>query len=72
MKREGNMYRLASNRTFYAYDGIVSVHPGGHLTEGYDSRVSEFHDEPLTFEERREIADEMIARWSKWACGEKP
>ena len=78
-------YVLSSGRRFYAYSGVLGVYASfngelqlvyGHdgevrLAAVYDSRSVRTGD-AFVPEERREIADEMIARWMKWAVEGKP
>lgn len=56
-------YVLRSGRAISANRGIFGLGPDGHLYEGYDG----VGDEDLTPDERRELADVMIARWQHWA-----
>jgi hypothetical protein len=67
-------YTFSSGRVGRANCGIIGIGPDLSLADGYDggfdmtpSRDS-WHDDaqPLTPEERRELADYMIARWT--AC----
>ena len=81
MKAKGDRVVLSSGRKFYAYAGILGLgelDKPGHwtLTYGYDGRVDfpeqaeewqeEADEKPFTPEERREIAEAMIARWREW------
>jgi len=65
-------YRLQSGREFYAHGGIIGIGPDcgkGGLSEGYDGGIvtaCDWDDDfvPWTAEERAELADEMIRRWT--------
>jgi hypothetical protein len=66
---------LSSGRRFSAYCGILGVGPESDagLTAGYYNAVSLWDEtiddeRPFSAEERREIADAMIARWNAWAA----
>lgn len=71
MKIDGDHYVLSTGRRFYAYADRLSLDGNGTLAYGYDGRIyedPEMTDEaPFTAAERKEIAEEMIARWRKWA-----
>jgi hypothetical protein len=58
---------LSSGRRFYAFSDIlgVSVEEPDYLHYGSDGAVHDLHD--FTREERREVAETMIARWREWA-----
>ena len=75
MRYEADTYVLSSGRMFYANNGILGLGPDGRLSEGYDgmmehedgSVIGNFGPEfRFTTEERAEIADEMIRRWTAW------
>lgn len=74
MRPTGSGFVLSTGRAFYAYDERLTPWSGagapGSLSYGYDGRVDEFDDAPLTDAERREIADYVVARWEAWARGE--
>lgn len=57
--------RLGSGRAFYANRGIIGLDSDGNAFGGYDGGfgpdVGDF-----TVDERREIAEMMIARWRKF------
>lgn len=53
---EGSGRRAEANR------GLVSVDAAGRLYDGYDSSFVD--EEKLTPQERTELADFMIARWT--------
>lgn len=57
-------YTLDSGRIIYANKGLLSLHADGTVYDGYDSMVG--RADIFTMEEKREIADEMIRRWSAW------
>jgi hypothetical protein len=79
MERTERGYRLSSGREFSANGGLVSIaHDGGlrfRIREGYDGHLSgatgDEYDTPdpgerdpnWTVEERRELAEFMIAQW---------
>lgn len=68
MKRlEDYEYELESTgRRLPANEGLFSIADDGDLTTGYDNA---YDGATFTAEERREIADYMIARWQRWAGG---
>lgn len=70
-------YVLTSGRRFYANGGILGLGlDGDELSEGYDGTVGidGWYDydgmkpQDFTPEERQEIADMMIQRWTAWAA----
>lgn len=64
-----HQYTLSTGRMLQANEGILGLDPDRKLTEGYDAYIHpwDYDDsEPLTAEERAEIADAMIARWQAW------
>lgn len=68
-----NHYRLTSGREIYANRGILGLGLASDdtLYEGYDGHITdadEYDDGRLTPAERRQIADQMIARWQAWAA----
>jgi hypothetical protein len=73
-------YRLTSGRTFYANNGIIGIGPdcGRHgLSEGYDGGIvidCDWDEDfvPWTLDERAELADEMIRRWTVFKRGVGP
>ncbi len=78
MKRERDTYILSTGRRFHCFDGRLSLGPGDDgLMSGYDNPTA--IEEPNgdlaedmdgwrpTPEERREIAEHMIALWKAWA-----
>lgn len=70
MKWVGGEYLLSNGERLQANCGILGLSPDLGLYEGYDG-VPRYGD-PFTAEERREIADMMIARWKEWAEKEQP
>lgn len=63
--------KLSTGKEVYANFNIFGLTPDGQLTEGYDTFMYEdFDDEDrkdrLTPEEKSEIADEMIKRWTAY------
>ena len=76
---EKEVYVLSGGRKIDANKGLISISEEGWLYEGYDSTLAEAispeeHEyEPLalhwTPEERAEVADHMIARWTKFKEG---
>ena len=68
----GQRYRLSSGREFYATRGIIGIGPdcgADELGEGDDGAIVVVRDwdphfTPWSAEERAELADEMIRRWS--------
>jgi hypothetical protein len=78
MKRDGDYYVLESGRRVYSNRGILGIDPLGEVFEGYDGGVvTDGRDLDIattpdewrelaawTPEERAEVADEMIRRWT--------
>ena len=77
MKYTGNGYEMSTGRKLYANRGLLSVMPDAKnepaVYDGYDGCIEgtgrgDWEDEmPFTPEERREMADYVIAQWNKWA-----
>jgi hypothetical protein len=68
-------YELSTGKRFYANSGILGLGPDDgpddNPAQGYDGHVHVYtenyqHMVPLTADEKREIAEEMIARWKRW------
>lgn len=67
-----NTYVLSTGRRFYAHGGVIGIgpHPVEEtVSEGWDGGIEIVRtwDEafvPWTGEERAELADEMIRRWT--------
>ena len=55
----------STDKTFYANDLIVGISDELRISEGYDGCI-DGDEYPLTKEERIELADYMIARWTKY------
>lgn len=77
MRVEGNSLLFSSGKVVYANNGIVGLGSGagyyyGKVFEGYDGaiRESQAAEDPdgdgLTNAECRELADYMIAEWSRY------
>jgi hypothetical protein len=70
MKIEGDDLVMSSGRRFYANCGIIGLSDRLTVTEGYDGAVPAWEDgwggAVMTTEERREMADYMIALWTKF------
>lgn len=67
--RDIDTIRLPSGRTFYANRGIVGINADcDEISEGYDGEVvvDERDADPWTALEKIELADMMIARWTKF------
>lgn len=69
--------RLSSGREVDGNRDLFSPGDDGALYEGYDGVVDASMEyerdwpgakQPLTDEERREVAEQMIARWRAWAA----
>ncbi len=77
MKIEGDQVTLSGGRTFYANRGLLSLSEDGTVFEGYDGSIrfldddlrSDGDEKPWTPEERKEISDFMVARWTAWGIG---
>lgn len=62
---------LASRKEIDANRGFIGLNPDGDISEGYDGYLHMVGNDPedysyLTIEERKEIADIMISRWTKF------
>lgn len=67
MKIEPNdVMVLSTGRRLLAVWNVVGIGPDGTAYHGFDGELGE-EGPGFTPEERQEIADEMIRRWSKWA-----
>lgn len=60
-------YLLRSGRELNVAYGIFGLTEDLRLSDGFDGLYNfEENDEPLTPDERGEIAGIMISRWEKW------
>jgi hypothetical protein len=69
-----------SGRTEYVHAGIIGIDDQGSVFQGFDGKIEDAgyrkdfdagdcspgDPVPLTDAERRELAEEMVARWKKW------
>lgn len=70
-----------TGRAEYVHAGIIGIDEAGSVFQGFDGTIERwdyretFKEEdyrmpsdplPLTDAERRELAEEMVARWKKW------
>jgi hypothetical protein len=63
-------WTLKSGRRIRQRADDLTLMPNGRLAYGYDGYASlepEVYDEPLTKEERLEVAAEVKACWDRWA-----
>jgi hypothetical protein len=67
-------YTLSTGTRFSANQGIIGINPQIYISEGYDGGINIGFDEnedwrlkEFTTEERKEIAEFMIALWTKFA-----
>jgi hypothetical protein len=59
-----------TGREVYANNRIIGIDHAGRVSDGYDGGFIEYaYDEPVTKEERLELAMYMIARWTRYANG---
>jgi len=58
-----------TGREAYANNRIIGIDHTGRVSDGYDGCFIEYGDEPVTKEERLELAMYMIARWTRYANG---
>jgi hypothetical protein len=76
-----NEYELASGRRFRAHAGFIAigigdVHEEDTICGGWDADIPGTYidrtddEQPFTPDERREIADEMIQRWTAWGAAQ--
>jgi hypothetical protein len=71
----------SSGRALYAHAGIIGIDDAGSVFQGFDGTIETYDyresyinegpgsppdPPPLTDAERRELAEEMVARWKKW------
>lgn len=77
--KKTDFYTLSNGRTFYAYnDMLCPTDDAKWLCYGSDGVVEPDYDENgdevamFTEDERREIANHMIARWNRWASIKVP
>lgn len=70
---ERDEYTLSTGRRFYANCGILGINHELHVYDGYDgefyaeNNLPDNYTEGWTAAERKEIADEMVRRWQRWA-----
>lgn len=70
---DGGICFTATNRAFPAYQQTVGLAPTGCITSGYDDVLydprdggdADLRDRQLTPAERVELADHMIAEWTR-------
>lgn len=65
MKFEYDTYTLSNGKSFDANNGILGLGENITIYEGYDGEVCE----SFSREERQEIGEFMIDKWSKWING---
>lgn len=72
MIKEGDGFMLSTGRHFSVSEGGLSPADGHELSYGYDDWVHQSANDLkhpfFTPEERREIAEYMIAKWQAWAA----
>ena len=61
--RNEDTYEFSTGKRFYANAGLIGICPSGEVAEGYDGDVS---TSSFTPDERRELADYMIALWQQF------
>ena len=70
MKIEGDTITFSSGRTAYANNGIVGLGPKMSVTEGYDGGIGwpplEPDEDSLTADDMGELADHMVAEWTRF------
>lgn len=75
MKIDGDTITFSSGRTTYANYGIIGISPDLSLFGGYDGSIDwpvpdwwqpEAKVGKLTSDDMRELADHMIATWTKF------
>lgn len=66
-KADGFGFTLSTGRELPAEGCVLGLSPKLKAFEGYDGELNEFGPEPLTPDERREIAAYMAALWAAWA-----
>ena len=66
MKIEGDTMTMLDGTTYYANRGIIGLCPRLSLFEGYDGGF----DYDMPEKHRREIAEYMIAQWTRVRDGE--
>lgn len=63
-------YTLSTGSQVYACDGVLGIDHLGEVVEGWDGDLFRRDDLDFAAEERREIADYVIAKWQAWAAAE--
>ena len=56
----------STGRKAYANNRIVGIDHTGRVSDGYDGGFIEYDDDPVTKEEKRELALYMIDRWRNY------
>lgn len=57
---------FSTGRRVDAHAGIIGINADGEIFDGYDGGFDVPPHNPLTADEKRELADEMIARWQRY------
>ena len=71
MIRKGDDFTfVTTGRKIDANRGIIGLAPDGSVFGGYDDIVF-YYDDPITPEERRELAEYMIAQWAAFAKADR-
>jgi hypothetical protein len=63
MKFDDDQVVFSSGKSEYAFSGIIGINSALELSYGYDGSLA---DERWTKEEAIELADYMIALWTKY------
>jgi hypothetical protein len=76
MRIEGDTIIFSSGREFYANRGVIGLSDDLYVSQGYDGGLDAWPSEGTTHfmtpEERRELADYMIALWTKFREADGP
>ncbi len=75
MRIDGDTVKFRNGREEFANLGIIGIDPDGDISGGYDEGFaggddSDGRDNPLTKEERIELAAYMMNQWAKFGAKE--
>lgn len=58
---------LSTGRRVYVHGGTIGIDHVGNVSEGHDGSLEPYGEvSQFTPDERREIAIEMVRRWTEW------
>lgn len=57
---------VLDGKEFYANDDIIGINNELEIYEGYDGRLGEYNNNPLTKKQKLELADRMLNLWQQY------